>query len=93
MKRYLLDTGPAANYIYRRGAVRSRVQQVSSQGHRVGTCFPVVGELFYGAENSHSRAKNLPRVELALKDFFLWPYDLDAAREFGRIFAHLRRTG
>lgn len=93
MKRYLLDTGPAANYVYRRGTVRSRVQQANSQGHRVGTCFPVAAELFFGAENSHSRAKNLPRVERALKDFFLWPFDLDAAREFGRIFAHLRRVG
>lgn len=53
----------------------------------------MVGELFFGAENSQSRATNLPQVERALRDFFLWPFDLDAAREFGRIFAHLRRIG
>jgi tRNA(fMet)-specific endonuclease VapC len=49
--------------------------------------------LFAGAEHSQSRARNLPKVERSLNDFFLWPYDLDAAREFGRIYAHLRRTG
>jgi len=54
---------------------------------------PVVGELFAGVEFSATRERNRDRLVHALESFFIWPFDLRSAREYGRIFALLRRIG
>lgn len=46
-----------------------------------------------GVELSTTRDRNLRRLEHELHDFVFWPFDEAAAREFGRIYAYLRRTG
>ena len=93
MKRYLLDTGVAQDYVFRRGNVFATTKEHMRRGDRVGVCIPVAGELFAGMEYSATRAKNYQRLERELCDLIMWPYDLTAAREFGRIYAELRRTG
>ena len=59
MRRYLLDTGIAGLYVSRRDPVYSRVKDESPRGNVTGVCAPVLGELFYGAENSASRDRSL----------------------------------
>lgn len=54
---------------------------------------PVLGELMGGVELSATRDRNLRRLEHELHDFVFWPFDDAAAREFGRIYAFLRRIG
>ena len=91
--RYLLDAGPAQDYVTRRSPVHSRAIEARRRGARIGVGLPTLGELCAGFEGSESRDKNFVRLERALADLILWPFDEAAAREFGRLFAILRRIG
>jgi len=62
-------------------------------GNRIGICTPVLGELWSGVEGSISRDRNLHRLRLALSRLVVWPYTNEAAEQFGRVFAELRRIG
>jgi tRNA(fMet)-specific endonuclease VapC len=44
-------------------------------------------------ELSSSRDRNIERMRHALSKLRIWPFDLKAAREYGRVFAELRRSG
>jgi predicted nucleic acid-binding protein len=55
MTRYLLDTNAVADFVNDRHSVRERAREVRKRGAVIGTCEPVVAELFYGVENSASR--------------------------------------
>lgn len=81
------------HFIDHRHGVDQRVREARQRGARIGTCLPVIGELFAGIELSASREKNLPRLRRALTRLICWPFDRAAAEEFGRVFAELRRAG
>ena len=91
--RYLLDTGIMGDFINRRRGVDARVRAARQSGARIGTCIPVVGELFYGIELSSTREENLKRLKRALSGIICWPYDRQAAEEYGRLLAEMRRIG
>jgi tRNA(fMet)-specific endonuclease VapC len=93
MRRYLLDTGIAQDFISDRRGVRARADAARKIGARIGICTPVLGELWSGVEGSESREKNLKKLKHGLSRLTMWPYDEKAAAEFGRIFAELRRLG
>ena len=94
MKRhYLLDTGIAQDYQARRGGVRERAIAHRKNGDRIGICVPVLGELWSGVECSSSRERNLATLRQALATLVIWPYTTEAAEEFGRVFAELKRAG
>jgi tRNA(fMet)-specific endonuclease VapC len=93
VKRYLLDTGAMGDLINHRRNVDVRARQVRRNGARIGTCMPVVGELFFGIEASATRDINLPRLIRALSRIVCWPFDRRAAEEYGRLAAELRRSG
>lgn len=93
MMRYLLDTGIAQDFINHRNGVRERADLVRYQGCRIGICTPVLGELWSGVEGSVSRERNLRLLRSALSRLVVWPYTNEAAQQFGRVFAELRRTG
>lgn len=93
MSRYLLDTGPAQDFIADRNGVRERTDAARRRGDRISICMPVLGELWAGIEGSASRERNLRRLRHGLSRLLLWPYDDRAAAEYGRIFAELRRRG
>ena len=93
MRRYLLDTGPAQDFLCNRKGVRARVDAARKQGHRVGVCTPVLGELWSGVEGSATRERNLQRLRHGLSRLIVWPYDERAAAEYGRVFTELKRLG
>jgi tRNA(fMet)-specific endonuclease VapC len=94
MKRhYLLDTGIAQDYQAGRGGIRERAIEHRKSGHRIGICVPVLGELWSGVECSSSRERNLNALRQALATLRIWPYTAEAAEEYGRIFAELKRAG
>jgi tRNA(fMet)-specific endonuclease VapC len=93
MRRYLLDTGIAQDFVNRRHGILERVDEERHRGNRIGICVPVLGEFWSGVEGSVSRARNAQRLQLALSRLVVWPYTNDAAAEFGRIFAESRRLG
>lgn len=93
MRRYLLDTGIAGEFINDRSGVRARARTERARGNAIGICTPVLGELYEGVENSDTRERNLPPLVRAMKLLKIWPYDPDAARVYGRLRAQLRRIG
>lgn len=93
MSRFLLDTNMMGHFINRRKGVDDRVRQARSQGGVVGTCMPVVCELFFGVEHSASRTRNRQRLVHSLSRIVCWPLDRKAAEEYGRIAAQLKRQG
>lgn len=93
MRRFLLDTGIAQDFINDRHGVRKRADAVRRQGGRLGICMPVLGELWSGVEGSISRDRNAQRLRVGLSRLVLWPYTSEAAAEYGRLFSELRRTG
>lgn len=93
MTRYLLDTNAAADCMFRRHLVDERVKAARRSGHAVGIGIPVLAELLAGVEASARRDKNLDVVNRHLRLFRLWPFTADAAREYARLFAELRRIG
>ena len=93
MKRFLLDTGPAQDFINRHQGMMERVDRERHQGHRIGICTPVLGELWSRVEGSAARERNIQRLRVALSRLVVWPYTNEAAAQFGRIFTELRRIG
>ncbi len=93
MKRYLLDTNTAGDYIFRRHGIFEKVSAARRAGNIIGIGIPVMAELLAGIECSKTREKNLKIVNRNLAMFRLWPLTPKAAREYARLFAELRRIG
>jgi tRNA(fMet)-specific endonuclease VapC len=93
MSRYLLDTGAAADTIFRRLGVHDRVKEAKAAGHRIGIGLPVLGELYAGVEYSATRDHNFEVLRRNLRLFIFWPFTPRAAEVYGRLYAELRRKG
>ena len=93
MRRYLLDTCAMGDLVNRRKGVHERARAARLAGARLGTCIPVLGELFFGIEFSRTRDENEARLIRAVAGLTFWPYTRDAAEEYGRLAAQLRRAG
>ena len=93
MTRFLLDTGTAGDYLHRRRDVYERAREAVAAGHRVGIGVPVLAELWFGVENSSTRERNAERLRRVLPDLIVWPLTEQAAEEYGRIAAELKRLG
>jgi tRNA(fMet)-specific endonuclease VapC len=93
MRRFLLDTNSAGHHINRRRGVRERALAEIARGNRIGICVPVLGELWFGVENSASRDRNVQRLLTAVADWTVWPYDSTAAAHYGQIAAEMKRRG
>lgn len=92
-RRYLLDTGPAQDFLFQRRGVQARVEAARRTGAKVGIGTPVLGEIVGGLEGSDSRGASWEVARRRLGKLICWPYDQAAAFEFGRIIAELRRIG
>ena len=93
MRRYLLDSNAISAFIARSRPFADRLREARARGDRIGTCEPVVAELFYGLEFSSNRDENTIRLRRALSQIKSWPFNRAAAQAFGQIAADLRRRG
>jgi tRNA(fMet)-specific endonuclease VapC len=93
MKRYLLDTNAASDFIYSRRGVVERATEARSSGSIIGIGMPVLAELLGGAEHSGNPVRSLAILNRNLRTFRLWPFNIEAARIYGRLFAEMRRIG
>ncbi len=93
MRRFLLDSGIAGDFMNRRNAVYERSRDETRRGNVVGIGVPVLAELHYGAENSDDPEKSLQLLRVNILSWRIWPLTNEAAAEFGRIRARLRRAG
>ena len=93
MRRYILDTGIASDYINRRRGVYAQARVAVAHGDRIGIGMPVLGELWAGVQLSASRELNVKLLRHQLAELVIWPLDVAAAEKFGEVFAELRRLG
>ena len=93
MKRYLLDTGIAADYSNRRGGAFARARKALADGARLGLGAPVLGELWDGVFYSATRGFNEGLLKRHLGHFASWPFEQAVALEYGRLAADLRQRG
>ena len=59
VRKFLLDSGVASDFINRRRGVPERFRAEVSRGHRIGIGTPVLAELVYGIEASQNRDRNM----------------------------------
>lgn len=90
--RYSLDTNTCIRYINGRSlAIRQKLPTVAA--HDIVVCSVVRGELFYGAAKSQTPEQSAEKQARFLKPYATLPYDDVAAKEYGRIRAHLEGLG
>jgi tRNA(fMet)-specific endonuclease VapC len=92
-RRYLLDTGPAFDFLFRRKGVDARVEEVRRTGAKIGICMPGLAEIVGGLEASGSREVSWEIARRRLGKLVCWPFEKAAAYEYGRVFADLKRRG
>jgi tRNA(fMet)-specific endonuclease VapC len=93
MKRYLLDSGIASDFVNARGPVRARVVAAARAGHRIGLGTPILGELIGGVMASNDPIRYGKRLRQEIAPLRLWSFDAEAANEYGRLYAELRGAG
>jgi tRNA(fMet)-specific endonuclease VapC len=93
VRRFLLDTGALTDYINKRSPTVERAREALRRGDRLGVCPPVLGELYYGLEMSDSPEKTRRLLAASFRTLHVWPYDKPAAKEYGRLYAPLKRMG
>lgn len=93
MIRYLLDTNIVSYFV--KGVSASLVQrmQVGLDAQDIAISAVTRAELRYGLEMMDKFDKRRKRIDLLLKELSALPWSLEAADEFGRIKARLRRNG
>lgn len=92
-RRYLLDSGPAFDYLFNRKGVDGRIAGLRQKGYKVGICVPVLGEIVGGLEASGSRESSWKVARPRLAKLICWPYEKSAAHVYGQIFAELKKSG
>jgi hypothetical protein len=81
-RRYLLDTGPAFDFLFRRRGVDVRVEEVRRRGGaKVGIGMPVLAEVVGGLLASDSREASWDIARRSLGKLVCWPFDKTAAYE------------
>lgn len=93
MKRFLLDTGIASDYLNKRQGVFEEARRRVANGSIIGIGVPILAELVYGIEKSRSRDANFLSLKSALPTLKLWPFDKASAYEYGRLASELYRLG
>ena len=91
--RYLLDTNIVSYFV--KGISASLVQRMRAgvDAQNIAISAVTRAELRYGVELMDKFDKRRRRIELVLKEFPTLPWSIEAADEFGRIRAYLKRNG
>ena len=93
MIRYLLDTNAVGDLINCRHGIELRVDDARIRGNMIGTCEPVVAELYFGVENCLKREDNLKRLRRGLSGLKCWPLTRPASQEYGKLMTTLQQQG
>ncbi len=93
MTVFLLDTNHASRLMGGDMLLRVRAEDASASDARFGISTTVLGELYFAVHASQHREQNLRALWSMLSSLIVWPYDEEAAAEFGKIQADQRRLG
>lgn len=91
--RYLLDTNIVSYFVKGINANLTQRMQVSMEEQDSAISAVTRAELRYGVELMDKLDKRRRRIDLLLKELPALPWSIEAADEFGRIRAHLKRNG
>jgi predicted nucleic acid-binding protein len=93
MMRYLLDTNIVSYFV--KGVSVSMVQRMQTGVDAQDIAISAItrAELRYGLELMDKFDKRRRRIDLLLKELPTLPWSIEAADEFGRIRAYLKRNG
>ena|SRR5688572_27273607 len=91
MTGYLFDTNHVSAVFQSRLNLITHPKSTADAEFGVG--LPSVGELAYMVFNSARVSANMTRLDVVLRDFILWDFDVAAALEFGRVKTELRGIG
>jgi predicted nucleic acid-binding protein len=75
MSDYLLDCNHLSRALRKVSAVRERIHQGRSAGHRFISCYPVLRELEAGIQQTPKPEENRRRLGQLLRHVRLWPLD------------------
>ena len=70
-----------------------RLRDARRRRARVGTCEPVIAEMYFGLAMSSSREENTIKFRRGLHLISCWPLDRAASEIYGQLAADLRRIG
>ena len=93
MIRYLLDTNIISYFVKGVSAGLVQRMQVRLGAQDIAISAVTRAELRYGVELMDKFDKRRRRVDLLLKELPALPWSVEAADEFGRLKANLRRNG
>lgn len=93
MKRFLLDTGIAGDYINDRNGIVGRVKAEVLRGNIIGIGIPVLAELQFGVANSADPRRSSQLLFRALPTLRVWPVTNEAAAAYGRLSAEMKKLG
>jgi tRNA(fMet)-specific endonuclease VapC len=93
MPDYLLDTNHVTHLLGGSVSLQQRVQTATTSGDTFGLSLTALGELYYAAYASRRREENLQAVRAFIEDMLLYPFDVAAAEEFGRLQAEQKAKG
>ncbi len=91
MLKYLLDTNIVIYVLKRRP--KEVLAIFNANASRMAISSITLSELFYGAEKSLNRDKNLEAVEEFVSHLDVLPYDAKASQHYGQIKATLEKKG
>jgi len=91
--RYLLDTNIVSYFV--KGVSASLVQRMQAgvDAQNIAISAITRAELRYGVELMDKFDKRRRRIDLVLKELPTLPWSIEAADEFGRVRAYLKRNG
>jgi tRNA(fMet)-specific endonuclease VapC len=93
MARYLFDTNHLSAAIDDEAGIRERILRLRRDGHRLGTCVPVLCELETGIERTRRREQNRRILRALLRQIRIWPLEPPIARLYAEIYHELRARG
>ena len=93
MIRYLLDTNIVSYFVKGTSAGLVKRMQAGVDAQDIAISAVTRAELRHGLEMMDPSDRRRRRVDLLITELPALPWRIDAADEFGRIRAHLRRNG
>lgn len=91
--RYLLDTNIVSYFVKGIHPNLTQRMHVSMEAQDIAISAVTRAELRYGVELMDKFDKRRRRIDLVLKELPSLPWSIEAAAEFGRIRAYLKRNG
>ena len=89
-KNYLLDTNIVIGLFANESSI---IEKIKTQPSSIFIPSIVLGELFYGAEQSSRKEENLKRVDALAQVSLILECDLETARLYGKMKSQLKAKG